>query len=96
MGCARPVVQAVGDSIEFVLCVDREVGSFGQVLSQQAVGVFTCAALPGAMGVSEVHAHAGGRGELLMARKFLALVISEAVAQGFRNRVEFGREARQS
>ena len=77
MRSARPVVQAVGDSVEFVLCVDREVGSFGQVLSQQPVGVFTCAALPGAMGVAEVHAHAGGRSEFLMAREFLALVIGK-------------------
>jgi hypothetical protein len=60
VSCARPVVQTVSDSIEFVLCVDREVGSFGQVLSQQPVGVFTCAALPGTMGVAEVHAHAEG------------------------------------
>ena len=36
---ARPGVHAVGDGIEFVLRVDRQVSALGQALAQQAVGV---------------------------------------------------------
>jgi hypothetical protein len=74
MGWTSPAVQAVGDSIEFILAVDREVGAFGQVLTQQSVGVFASAALPRAVRVAEVHAHAGGGGELLMPREFFGFV----------------------
>jgi hypothetical protein len=33
--------------------------------------------------VAEVHAHAGGGGEFLMPREFLALVVGKALALGF-------------
>ena len=96
MSCARPAVQAIGDSIEFVLTVDRQVGAFGKVLIQQFVGVFASAALQRAVWVAEVPPYACGGGKFLMPREFLALVICEALPQGFRNRVEFGEEAGQS
>jgi hypothetical protein len=51
---ARPDVQAVGDSVEFVLTVDREVRAFRKLLAQQAVGVFAGAALPGTVRVAKV------------------------------------------
>ena len=56
---ARPVVEAVGDGLEFVLAVDRQVGALGQVLTKQAIFVLEGAALPWAMGVAEVHPSAG-------------------------------------
>ena len=56
---AWPAVQTVGNCIEFVLTVDREVRAFGQILAQQPVGVLTGAALPGTVRVAEVHVHAG-------------------------------------
>ena len=34
---AWPVVEAVGDGVEFVLAVDRQVGALGQVLAKQAI-----------------------------------------------------------
>ena len=40
MGGSGPGVQAVGDGVEVPLTVDREIGAFGQVLPNQAVGVF--------------------------------------------------------
>jgi hypothetical protein len=39
MGSARSAVEAVGDGIEFVLTVDREVSALRQILPQQPVGV---------------------------------------------------------
>src|SRR6195952_3938389 len=62
---AGAAVQAVGDSVEFVLTVDREVRAFRQILPQQPVGVFASTALPGTVRVAEVHLHAGGGGEAL-------------------------------
>lgn len=37
---ARPTVQAVGGSVEFILTLDREACAFRQILAQQPVGVF--------------------------------------------------------
>ena len=76
---ARPAVQTVGNGVKFVLTVDGKVGAFGQILAQQAVGVFTRAALPWAVRVAEVHLHTGGGGELCMPRHLLALVVGEAL-----------------
>ena len=52
----------------------EEVGAFGQVLAQQAVGVLVGAALPGGMGVAEVDRDAGGDGEVGVVGHFLALI----------------------
>ena len=41
------IVELVGDGIELDLCVAREVGSFGEVLTQEAVGVLVAAPLSG-------------------------------------------------
>src|SRR5471032_1771941 len=51
VSCSGPTVQTVGNGIEFVLTVDREVGAFGQILAKQSVGVLAGSALPGAMWV---------------------------------------------
>src|SRR5258707_9953563 len=95
MGGTRSAVEAVGDGIEFVLTVDREVRALWQILTQQPVGVLTGAALPGTVRIAEVHAHAGGGAELLMAGHFLALVVGEALAQGCSDRVQLGSETGQ-
>src|SRR5258708_18988119 len=60
MCSTRSAVEAVGDGIEFVLTVDREVSALWQVLTQQPVSVLTGAALPGTVRIAEVHAHASG------------------------------------
>jgi hypothetical protein len=41
------VVEFVGDGVEFGLCVVRQVGSFGEVLAQEPVGVLVATPLPG-------------------------------------------------
>src|SRR5258708_9336409 len=71
MCSTRSAVEAVGDGIEFVLTVDREVSALWQVLTQQPVSVLTGAALPGTVRIAEVHAHASGGAELLMSGHFL-------------------------
>src|SRR6202049_4745744 len=95
MGSARSAVGAVGDGIEFVLTVNREVSTLGQILPQQPVGVLAGTALPWTVRIAEVHAHAGGGAELLMAGHFLTLVVGEALAQWGGDRIQFGSEARQ-
>ena len=80
-GVAKPSVlrllsrAAIASSCENT---DRSVPK-GQILAQQAVGVLIGAALPGGMG--EVNAQARERGQFLVARHLLALVIGQGEAQ---------------
>src|ERR1700751_1597318 len=95
MRSTRTAVEAVGDAIEFVLAVDREVSALRQILPQQPVGVLAGTALPWTVRIAEVHAHAGGGAELLMPGHFLTLVVGEALAQWCGDRIQLGSEARQ-
>jgi len=85
-GVAKPSVlrllsrAAIASSCENT---DRSVPK-GQILAQQAVGVLIGAALPGGMG--EVNAQARERGQFLVARHLLALVIGQGEAQRRRHR----------
>ena len=90
---ARAVVEQVGDRIELLLAVDREVRALGQELADQPVGVLAGAALPGAVRVAEVHHHAGVDCQLGMARHLLALVVGQGLAHGFGNAAQLGGEA---
>ncbi|CAG4902221.1 hypothetical protein R54767_02829 [Paraburkholderia gardini] len=78
---AWPGVEVVGKGIEIVLGEGAQVGAFGQVLAQQAVGVLAGAALPGTAGVTEVDRHAGSDGEILVTGQLLALIAGQAVTQ---------------
>lgn len=77
---AWPVVVAVGDDVEVVMGVDRQVGVLRQVLAQQPVGVLTGAARPGAVGVAEVQLNNGVDGQVCVARHLLALVEGQGLA----------------
>ena len=68
-GGSGAVVQFVGDGVEVGL-VAGDGGSFGKVAADKSVGIFVCSSLPGAMGVSEEHLHAGVVGEALVAGHF--------------------------
>ena len=46
-GLSRALIEPQGDRVEVGLGEAREIGSSGEVLSQQAVGVLVAAALPG-------------------------------------------------
>ena len=72
-GGSGAVVQFVGDGVEVGL-VAGDGGSFGKVAADEPVGVFVGSSLPGAVGVSEEHVHAGVVGEALVSGHFPALV----------------------
>ena len=72
------VAQFVGDDVEVGL-VAGDGGSFGQVAADEPVGVFVDSSLPGAVGVSEGHVHAGVMGEALVAGHFPAFVPGQRV-----------------
>ena len=65
-GGSGAVAGLVGDGVEVGL-VAGDGGSFGQVSADEPVGVFVSSSLPGAVGVSEEHLHAGVAGEALVA-----------------------------
>ena len=72
-GGSGAVARFVGDGVEVGL-VAGDGGSFGKVAADEPVGVFVGSSLPGAVGVSEEHLHAGVVGEALVAGHFPALV----------------------
>lgn len=77
-GGSGAVVELVGDGVE-VGFVAGDGGSFGQVAADEPVGVFVGSSLPGAVGVSDEHVHAGVVGEALVAGHFPALVPGRCV-----------------
>ena len=91
-GGTGSVVHLVGNGVEVVLAVHREVGALGQILAQHPVGVLARASLPGTVRVAEVHLHARALGEGLMSCHLAALVVGQRLAQGCRDGVELGAE----
>src|SRR5277367_3120668 len=70
-----------GDLIELVLREDRQVGPPGQILAEQAVGVFADTALPGRVRMSEVHRDAGALAQALVMTHLRSLVEGHGAAQ---------------
>ena len=64
-GLSGTLVQTQGDLVEVGLGEGREVGSFREVLSQQAVGALVAAPLPGASGIAEVDLYVRRDGKAL-------------------------------
>ena len=81
-GCSGAVARLVGDGVEGGL-VAGDGGSFGQVAADKSVGVFVGSSLPGAVGVSEEHLHAGVVGEALVAGHFPSLVPCQCSHRSF-------------
>jgi len=75
------VVHQIGDGVQRLLVVDRQVGALGQHLAQQPVGVLAGPALPGAVRITEVHADVGIARQLSMPRHLAALVAGQRLAQ---------------
>ncbi len=74
-----PLIEFSRHGIGFGPAVHRQVGAFGEVLSQQPVGVLVGAALPGAVGpgtvgIAEADLEVGRERETLVVGKFLAPV----------------------
>lgn len=80
-----PGVEVQRDLVELILAVHRQVRALGQVLSEQAVGVFVAAALPGAVRVGEVDRHTGTQGQHVVIAHLLALIVGQRLAQGDRD-----------
>ena len=82
------VVEAGGDGVEIVLAERGKGHGFGEILTQQAVGVLVGTALPRRVRVGEEDAHGGGEGQALVVGHFLALVVGQRLAQRCRNGVQ--------
>ena len=87
-----PVVDLIGNSVELLLAVAREIRALGQVLAHQAVGVLVGATLPRAVGVTEVHRDARAAAQLLVHGHLSALVVRHALAHGWRDPQQLVRE----
>lgn len=85
---AWPYVQFVGNRIQLLLAIYRQVRTLGQVLPDQSIDVFVATALPGAVRVAEVDRHAGLLGDLRMASHLPSLVVGHALARRQRHAIQ--------
>lgn len=92
---ARAAVDFVGDGVQLFLAVVRLIGTFGQVLPNQAVGVLIADTLPWAVRIAKVHGNAGVYGQLFVQRHLFALVVGESLARGLSNGAQLVREGLQ-
>lgn len=90
---ARSDIQFVGNGIQLLLAVHRQVRALGQVLADQAVDVLVAAALPGAVWVAEVDRHTGLLGDFRVPRHLSPLVVGHALAYSQRHAVQRRAEA---
>ena len=79
-GFSRTRIQLPGHGIEFRLSETTQVSSLGEVLSEQAIGIFVDATLPWAVRIGKVNFHAGRLGQALVLRHLLALIVSQRQA----------------
>src|SRR4029079_11136417 len=80
-GLAGSGVESVGDVVAVGLGEAPQLGAFGPVLAQQAVGVLVGAALPGRVGVGEVDAEVRLDGDVGVGGHFAAAVPGQGAAQ---------------
>src|SRR5215471_2314266 len=70
----RALVQPQSDAVEGRLWMQGKVGSLGEILMQQTVGIFIRSALRGALRVTEVDLHIGGDCEALVIDHFFPAI----------------------
>ena len=58
-GFAGSTVESCGDGVRVVSRVSAEVGAFGEVLTEETVGVLVGSTLPWCLGVAEVDGEVG-------------------------------------
>ena len=87
-GFSRALIEAQGYLVEIGLRIVGQVGFSGEVLSQQPVGIFIGAALPGALRITEVDFHIGVHREALVFGHLVPPVPGQRAPQG---RGEFKR-----
>ena len=87
------VVEALGNVVEVLLGVAAEIGAFGEILPDQAVGVFVAGSLPWAVGVGEVDLDAGVPRQLGVAGHFGPAVVGKRLAQSRGDGIEGALES---
>ena len=78
---ARPVIQLPCHLVQLRLRVYRQIGSLGEILPEQAVGVLVGASLPWTARFTEVDIDVRHQAELAMIRELLAAVPGELFLQ---------------
>ncbi len=86
-------VQPMGDGIQRTLSITGQVRPFGQVLAQQAIGVFVGATLPGAVRLGKEDLDREPLSQLLMLGHLFAPIIRQGFPQCGRHVPEFLRQA---
>src|SRR5258708_31406045 len=76
------LIEAQRYLVEIGLRITGRLGFFGEVLSQQPVGVFVGASLPGALRITEEDLHLGGHGEALVFGHLQPSVPGQRAPQG--------------
>src|ERR1035437_1038180 len=79
-GFSRTSVQLPRNSIEFLLSKASQVSSFGEVLSEQAVGIFVDATLPWTVRIGKVNFHTSRFSQALMLGHLFALIVRQRKA----------------
>ena len=80
-GFAGSTVQSRGDSVQVVPGVSAEVGAFGEVLTEETVGVLVGPTLPWCLGVAEVDIQIGIYAELSVLGHLGSLAPGQRTAQ---------------
>ena len=78
---AGPIIKRMDNDGKFVIADLREVGTFGEVATQQPVGVLVGPALPGAVRSGEEHPQPGGLFDLVEGGELLAVIERERAAR---------------
>jgi hypothetical protein len=74
-------VPAMSNDIQLALRVPRQIGTLGQVLAQQPIGVFVGAALPGAVRVGKEDLDRQPLSQALMLGHLFAPIVGQRFAQ---------------
>ena len=83
----------IGNRIQLLLALDRQINPFGKLLPNQAVDVLTTAPLPMAMEVTEAHPNPRVGRQLCISGHLFALVIGERFSSRLGNAVQFVRKS---
>ena len=75
------LIKLARHGVQLGLAVHGQVGALWEILAQKTVGVLVSAALPGTVGVAEVHLKVGGQCQALVVGQLLAPVPGQRPAQ---------------
>jgi len=90
---SRTIVQSGSNDIRLTLGQDGKVGTLGQVLVQQAVGVFVHPLLLQTARIGEVHSQPSLRTRQRLAQHFVSLVLGDGFVQRMQNARQCAHES---